>query len=474
MHVGRASHSLEYGFPSAHVACAVVIAYHASTWAQSVLTSAWWLEGTNPEPVTHLNGWQLGTIAGVSIAFVLKTAAARYILGVHWLADLIGGAFLGVAVMAASASRMLPSVVEGLFSSCMTSAHQADAAGGPPWWWLCAPWMAMWLALAAHPTPAGPCPCIEDSVRFFGVDAGLVFGMWMRCWLGFRGWHVPFQVNARDDQPDAPQPPPHVAPPTTSVALPYRDLFSMQHVGLLLVSLVVAVGLQSAVSPVLNRLVRPSLRWLSGASLRTGGWFALPVAPGCAIPVVVVSLEGATPNSVAGPEERTDPVGAASRDVESVAAGSAGAPPQQVTESLALAVLRLIYASLSVAFGVIVMGKHKHVNGAVWRRVWRLVRHRPTAAPAAAAAFSEASLVSPDAEGAPNLVADDETISLPGADMGVLWSLRNHTHWHDADVVARFVSYGMLAVAVTVIAPIGIIGGTFVMEPPSPTGEGSH
>ena len=161
------STSQEYGFPSTHSANAVSVAVYAfhllgSAWSDSILN--------------HIAGQVLLCIYAATIVL------GRLYCGMHGLLDVGMGSLLGAALS-------LYQIAYGdVIDEYIYHAELTD---------IMAIVLCILAIVLAHPAPADPCPCSEDSVAFSGVLMGVEFGSWHRVRHGLGL----FNTNARLHSP---------------------------------------------------------------------------------------------------------------------------------------------------------------------------------------------------------------------------------------------------------------------------------
>lgn len=142
---GTASHSLEYGFPSSHTALGMTTTYHLCVMFSMLFPDKWWL------------------IWGIGMNFIVQTAISRMYLGLHWLADLLGGFLVfgfGWLLQEAFLKKWIFYVM--------------DHPQPTPALIFC----VSHVLNIINVSPKDPCPCYEDTVRFFGAAAGATWGFW--------------------------------------------------------------------------------------------------------------------------------------------------------------------------------------------------------------------------------------------------------------------------------------------------------
>lgn len=144
------SHYDEYGFPSAHSALAGTLAYCAAVF---------FVQQGVAEPTTA---------AVAAACFVAAMSFSRYYLGAHWLADIVGGLFIFVALAAVDTAGFREWFL-----------HTVTRPEGLEWWHLLLPFAIGRVFVVVHPMPVDPCPCFLDSTRFVGVNTGWIVGHWI-------------------------------------------------------------------------------------------------------------------------------------------------------------------------------------------------------------------------------------------------------------------------------------------------------
>ena len=144
---GKHSHAFEYGFPSTHAALTCSLA-----WELYQI-----LDATYPKERPII-------IAILGFCY-LNIVYSRLYLGLHWIADLVGGliVFLFIAIL------------EAVFLRKMVMSW-VDAEGVPYWF----PFLVAHIIVVLMPTPRDPCPCYEDGARFASVVAASTVAFWVR------------------------------------------------------------------------------------------------------------------------------------------------------------------------------------------------------------------------------------------------------------------------------------------------------
>lgn len=356
---GAVSHANEYGWPSTHTACACLLAWEVAELASRAdigfpeRRALWW---------------------GLAAVFAAQVSFSRVYLGMHWVADVVGG----IAVFA------VVEACDTLFVDAALAALLRRFDVYPLWF----PLLAGHLALVFHAAPRDPCPCFEDSVRFVGVDVGAIIGVWCR-----QRWRVPL-----------------VRVPVDGIA---TAAFAGRYAGSLVVVLVVRVLVQLA----LKRSLPPLLTFLAGAGKPSSPAGGRAVAPrGWLHPRRILGI------------------------VSGVLLGK---------------FLYLGHGGSAAEFGTNGTGEGAAVAGS------------PTSTGGTASGGASGDNCGNDGCGENIVLAcGDEKSACCGhsnatgsGDSGKqsggvgYWTLRNHDHWWEYDIITKFGTYLSMGVAVTWLAP---------------------
>ncbi|KAJ3194521.1 hypothetical protein HK101_002536 [Irineochytrium annulatum] len=158
-----ASISLEYGFPSTHTMNATTISMHTALYLLSASMGAASTVAGQNEPMSMTTSAALFLL----VAYSVIMGGSRILTGMHSFMDVMGGAWLGVAVVGLWWYGGMGTMVEALITDSFMGVN-VPAVILP----------LLILSIYIHPNPDGPCPCFEDSVASISVVAGVILGSW--------------------------------------------------------------------------------------------------------------------------------------------------------------------------------------------------------------------------------------------------------------------------------------------------------
>eukprot|EP00760_Papus_ankaliazontas_P033353 PhM_4_TR6300/c0_g1_i1/m.3189 len=147
--IGESAFFNEYGMPSTHTTLAILVGYYLVMCVARL----------------EVGAMTIFFAALLATAYVVNVAVGRMYLGMHFFGDLVTGAACAVIIIVAWIA-----VLESVVLWAMTSTHPLT------------PYIVTIFAhvlVVLHATPPDPCPCFLDSVRFLAVDVGAILGVRM-------------------------------------------------------------------------------------------------------------------------------------------------------------------------------------------------------------------------------------------------------------------------------------------------------
>jgi membrane-associated phospholipid phosphatase len=255
---GKQSHGIEYGWPSTHTACSIILAWDfGRLLMQNPNLSSYWI-----------------IVAGAVV--VLHVSFSRLYLGLHWVGDIWGGLVVAALVL----------LVDAAFVRDWFMAFASNPFHFPLW-------LPLWLGHLAqlfHTAPADFCPCFLDSIRIVGALAGALSGAWQL--QAHASWHS------------------HLPVEKLLVPRSYWSQLSVEGIARIIFCLVVSVTLQTVTKALGKPIVRKVLHWLAKPSgnERTGpiAWVKCFIGFLLGKPISLASTpEFSFPAAAGGPSEGT-------------------------------------------------------------------------------------------------------------------------------------------------------------------------